>query len=84
MPVLLCRMVQGEIKSWLETEKIDRVCQAHALRHCISQSSFQRTQDKDSSAKTTTKGVSSQNQVHETKRLLYQLACAACWSKDGQ
>ena len=31
--VLLCRMEQGEIGSWLETEKIDRVRWAHAQRH---------------------------------------------------
>ena len=51
--VLLCHMEQWEIKSWLETEKIDRVCRAHAQRHSASQSSSQRTQDKHSSAKTT-------------------------------
>ena len=28
-------MEQGEIKSLLETEKIDRVCRAHAQRHSI-------------------------------------------------
>ena len=31
--VLLCRMEQGEITSWAETEKIDRVRRAHAQRH---------------------------------------------------
>ena len=31
--VLLCRMEQGEIRSWSETEKIDRVRRAHAQRH---------------------------------------------------
>ena len=31
--VLLCRMEQGEIKSWAEMEKIDRVRRAHAQRH---------------------------------------------------
>ena len=31
--VLLCRMEQGEIKSWSETEKIERVRRAHVQRH---------------------------------------------------
>ena len=52
--VLLCRMEQGEISSWLETEKIDRVRRAHAQRHSTGQGSAQRAQDKHSSAKTAT------------------------------
>ena len=31
--VLLCRMEQGEIASWAETEKIDRIQRANAQRH---------------------------------------------------
>ena len=31
--VLLCRMEQGEIASWTETEKIDRIRRANAQRH---------------------------------------------------
>ena len=40
--VLLCRMEQGEIKSWSETGKIDKVCLAHAQRHNISQNNFRK------------------------------------------
>ena len=35
--VLLCRMEQGEIAGWQETEKIDRVRRAHAQRHIVGQ-----------------------------------------------
>ena len=70
--VLLCHMEQGEINSWLETDKCDRVCRAHAQRHSTSQGISQRTQDKYSTVKPTTcvyfnKGVCSQKQTHETK-----------------
>ena len=37
--VLLCRIEQGEIKSWLETDTIDRVHLANAQRHSTCQSS---------------------------------------------
>ena len=40
--VLLCRMEQGEIKSWSETQKIDRVRRAYAQRHSALQNSSHR------------------------------------------
>ena len=49
--VLLCRMEQGEIKSWSETEKIDRIRSAHAQRHTTAQSTAQKGQDKSSSSR---------------------------------
>ena len=52
--VLLCRMEQGKIKNWSETEKIDRVHRAHAQRHGTAQSAVQKSQDKPSSGKVTT------------------------------
>ena len=33
--VLLCRMEQGKIKSWIDTDKINRVHRANAQRHSI-------------------------------------------------
>ena len=86
---LLCWMEQGEIKSWSETGKIDRVRLAHAQRHNISQNNFQKGQDKQVAGKTTTcvyynKGVCSQKQTHETKGILYKHVCASCWAKDGK
>ena len=86
--VLLCRMEQGEIKSWLETEKIERVRRVRGQRHNTAQSSAKRTK-KHPSAKTTTRvfynnGVCSQKQTHETKGVLYKHVCASCWPEDGK
>ena len=87
--VLLCRMEQGEIKSWLDTDKIERVRHAHDQRHNAAQNNAQRGQEKHPSVKTITcvyynKGVCSQKQTHETKVVLYKHVCASCWSKYGK
>ena len=37
--VFLCRMEQGEVQSWSQTDKIDRIRRAHAQRHITGQSS---------------------------------------------
>ena len=73
--VLLCRMEQGEIKSWSETEKIDRVRRVHAQRHSTAQNNAHKGQDKSSSGKVTTcvfynKGSCAHKQTHETKGVL--------------
>ena len=70
--VLLCHMEQGEIKSWSETEKIDRVRRAHAQRPTTALNNAQKGQDKSSSGKVTTcvfykKGTCAHKQTHETK-----------------
>ena len=36
--VLLCRMEQGEVKNYTETEKLDRIRQANAQRHVVDTS----------------------------------------------
>ena len=51
MHILLCRMEQGEVKSWNETDNIDRICSAHAQRHnTVPQSNTWNT-DKTGNAK---------------------------------
>ena len=87
--VLLCRMEQGEIKNWSETEKIDRVRRAHAQRYGTAQSAVQKGQDKPSSGKVTTcvfynKGSCTHKQTHETKGVLYKHVCMSCWNKEGK
>ena len=87
--VLLCRMEQGEIKSWSETEKIDRVRRAHAQRHGTAQNIAQKGQDKSSAGKVTTcvsynKGSCTHKQTHETKGILYKHVCMASWAKEGK
>ena len=87
--VLLCRMEQGEIKSWSETEKIDRVRRAHAQRHGNAQNIAQKGQDKSFTGKVTAcvfynKGSCTHKQTHETKGVLYKHVCMACWAKEGK
>ena len=87
--VLPCRMEQGKIKSWSETEKIVRVRRAHAQRHTTALNNAQKGQDKSSSSKVTTcvfynKGTCAHKQTHETKGVLYKHVCMSCWTKDGK
>ena len=88
--VLLCRMEQGEIQSWSQTDKIDRICRAHAQRHIIGQNS-NKSQDKGTSGTGTAtpciyfnKGMCMHKQTHETKGVLYKHICSSCWSKEGK
>ena len=71
--VLLCRMEQGEIKSWSETQNIDWVRCTHAQRHNTSLSGSQNGPDEQVSGKTTTcvyynKGVCSQKTDQRDQR----------------
>ena len=89
--VLLCRMERGEIQSWSQTDKIDRVCRAHAQRYITGQGSMNRSQDKSTSGTGRVvpciyfnKGMCMQKQTHETKGVLYKHICSSCWSKEGK
>ena len=93
--VLLCRMEQGEVTSWSETDKIDRIRRANAQRHVI------RTQTNSGSQKFR-KNLSSQKSVksmpcvyyndnscnfaknHETKEVFYRHICSVCFAQDGK
>ena len=63
-------MEQGEIKSWNETEKIDRIWRAHVQRHVATPHGTSQNADKSVNAKTTpcvyyNKGSCIQKQSHE-------------------
>ena len=87
--VLLCRMEQGEIKSWAETEKIDRVRRAHAQHHISASHGTSRNGGKThGSGKMVpcvyfNKGSCMQKQSHETKGTFYK-HCLYCWQKEGK
>ena len=86
---LLCRMEQGEISSWNDTEKIDRLRRAHAQRHVATSNGISRNSDKANSTKTTpciyyNKSSCGQKQSHETKGVYYNHICASCWYKDSK
>ena len=89
--VLLCRMEQGEIQSWSQTDKIDRVCRAHAQKHLTGQGPMNRNQDKSTSSTGRVvpciyfnKGVCMQTQTHEINSVLYKHICSSCCSKEGK
>ena len=88
--VLLCRMEQGEVQSWSQTDKIDRIRRAHAQRHITGQNSS-KSQDRGTSGTGRVtpciyfnKGMCMQKQTHETKGVLYKHICLSCWSKEGK
>ena len=45
--ILLCRMEQGEITSWSDTDKIDRIRRVHAQRYAQAQNNIGKTQGKN-------------------------------------
>ena len=44
--VLLCRMEQGEVKTYLETDKLDKIRQANAQRHVSAPTNSKKLQKK--------------------------------------
>ena len=87
--VLLCRMEQGEIKSWNENEKINRIRRAHAQWHVAITHGTSWNADRVATSKSThcvyyNKGSCAQKQSHETKGVFYKHICSNCWSKDGK
>ena len=92
--VLLCRMEQGEVVSYQETDKIDRIRRANAQRHIPqSQYSVQSLNNARKNANKITKSMPCQyfnqgscvhQKSHETKGTLYKHICAACFASQGK
>ena len=88
--VLLCRMEQGEIKSWAETEKIDHVRRAHAERHVATTHGTSRNiEETHGNGKIVpcvyfNKGSCLQKKSHETKGIFYKHVCSYCWQKEAK
>ena len=84
--VLLCRMEQGEIKSYTEVEKIDRVRRANAQRHSYPTANVQNSKKiSQKSGKTMlcifyNQGTCNQPRTHETKGIMYRHIWAACFT----
>ena len=83
--VLLCRMEQGEIKSYSEVEKIDRVRRANAQRHQFTSFSGQSKKFGQKNSKSTpcqyyNQGTCHQSKTHETRGVVYRHICSACFS----
>ena len=88
--VLLCRMEQGEITDYTQTDLVDRVRRAHAQRH-VAHTSANSTQNFRKSKTTKSMPCNFYNQgscnfstTHETKGVLYKHICSFCFSKGGK
>ena len=87
--MLLCRMEQGEIKDFIDTEKIDRVRCAHAQRHTfddpyVNKNSSNHTHSKSRVCQYYNAGICSQQNSHEMKGVPYKHACPFCFAKSGK
>ena len=93
--VLLCRMEQGEVTSWSETDKIDRIRRANAQRHVlptqnnVGSQKFRKTQNPQKSIKSMpcvyyNDNSCNFNKNHETKGVFYRYICSTCFAQDGK
>ena len=94
--VLLCRMEQGEIASWADTEKIDRIRRANAQRHTPGSLPHSGGQKFKKQGQTYQKNAKSMPCVyfndnsctftkhHETKGVFYRHICSNCFAQDGK
>ena len=66
--ILLCQLEQGEVVSWSDVQKIDRIRRAHAQRHISQQSTQGKTHEKTGLCHVYT--VPSPNQGNNTGRVI--------------
>ena len=88
--VLLCRMEQGDVKNYMQVEKIDRIRRANAQRHGVgssSNSSFKsqiQKSIKSSPCLYFNKGSCTYTKNHETRGVTYRHVCSACFNASGR
>ena len=92
--VLLCRMEQGEIKSYSDVLAIDWIRRANAQKHVTNSvtSSSQNPLFSKKFGKTTksmpctyfNQGTCLQKKSHETRGVLYKHICASCFASAGK
>ena len=94
--VLLCRVEQGEIASWSEKEKIDRIGRANAQTHVSGSLTNTGAQKFKRQSQTYQKGTKSMpcmyfndnsgtfNKQHETKGVFYKHICSSCFTQEGK
>ena len=84
--VLLCRMEQGEVKDYSQTEKIDHIRRANAQRHSVQTfGSYNQKKNGQKNGKSKpcnyfNAGTCSHTKTHETRGLLYKHVCAVCFN----
>ena len=94
--VLLCRMEQGVIASWAETDKINRIRRANAQRHTSGPLPTNGDQKLKKQGQTYQKCAKSMPCIyfndnsctftkhHETKGVFYRHICSYCFAQDGK
>ena len=88
--VLLCRMEQGDVKNYMQVEKIDRIRRANAQRHVVGSSSNQSIRSRVQKPIKSTpclyfnKGSCTHTKNHETKGVTYKHVCSACFNASGR
>ena len=93
--VLLCRMEQGEVTSWSQTDKIDRIRRANAQKHLppsqapYSNQKFKKNVVGQKSQKSMPCVFFNDNSCnfskhHETKGVFYRHICSSCFAQDGK
>ena len=88
-PALLCRMEQGEVKNYTETEKLDRIRQANAQRHVSNTSdevsNFQKkAKNKVLICSYYNQGTCMHQKSHDTKGVTYRHICAYSFQQTGK
>ena len=93
--VLLCRMEQGKVTSWSQTDKIDRIRRANAQKHLSSSQAVFSNQKfkKNVSVQKSQKSMPcvffndnscNYSKHHETKGFFYRHICSSCFAQDGK
>ena len=84
--VLLCRMEQGEVSDYSQTDKIDRIRRANAQRQNVQASSSHSHKNasqkhpKSMTCNYFNARTCSHSKTHETRGVLYKHACSACFA----
>ena len=92
--VLLCRIEQGEVRSYSDVTAIDRIRRANAQKHVPNQtgtspqtSNFPKKFGKITKSMPCTyfnQGTCLQKKSHETRGVLYKHICASCFASAGK
>ena len=88
--VLLCRMEQGEVKGYIETDKLVRIRRANALRHVVtSPSEAQNYQKRSKTSRILTWSYFNHctcmhQKSLDTKGIMYRHICSYCVQQTGK
>ena len=85
-------MEQGDVKNYMQVDKIDRIRRANAQRHMVASNSNANQNQKFHNQKTTkvtpclyfNKGTCTHMKSHETKGITYKHVCATCYMTSGR